>query len=61
MQWQLPPPDPHECFEPIPHGLELAEPTSWFPFGPPSPAAERLAECLLKHRPGALVVFDTRQ
>ena len=41
-------------------GLELAEPTTWFPNGPPAPDAERLAKLILEHRPGALLVFDTR-
>lgn len=40
--------------------IELAEPAAWFPLGPPSPAAQRLARAILAYRPGALVVFDTR-
>ena len=59
MTPELPPPDPNEAAgEAL--GLELAEPTMWFPNGPPAPEAERLAKLILEHRPGALLVFDTR-
>ena len=59
MNPQLPPPDPNETTGDAPR-LELAEPTMWFPSGPPAPEAERLAKRILEHRPGALLVFDTR-
>ena len=58
MNPQLPPPDPNESVEAP--GLELSEPTMWFPNGPPTAEAERLASLILEHRPGALLVFDTR-
>jgi hypothetical protein len=60
MHPQLPPPDPHEGAGVEAPGLELAEPTMWFPNGAPTPEAERLAKLVLEHRPGALLVFDTR-
>ena len=59
MNPQLPPPDPNEVAGDAP-GLELAEPTMWFPNGPPAPGAEQLAKRILEHRPGALLVFNTR-
>ena len=59
MNPQLPPPDPNETDGDAP-ALELAEPTVWFANGAPAPGAERLAERILEHRPGALLVFDTR-
>ena len=59
MNPQLPPPDPNEVAGDAP-GLELAEPTMWFPNGPPAPEAEQLAKRILEHRPGALLVFNTR-
>ena len=58
MNPQLPPRDPHEDVEVL--DIELAEPTVWFPNGPPTPEAQRLAQLLLEHRPGALLVYDTR-
>jgi hypothetical protein len=58
---QLPPPDPNECDATVLPDLELAEPTMWFPLGRPSEADERLAATVLAHRPGALLVYDTRQ
>jgi hypothetical protein len=60
MTPKLPPPDPNEGAALDPPDLELADPTVWFPNGPPTPEAERLAEHILEHRPGALLVFDTR-
>jgi len=60
MDPRLPPPDPNELAA-APPGLELAEPVMWFPLGPPGSSAERLAGTILEYRPGALVVFDTRQ
>jgi hypothetical protein len=57
MHPQLPPRDPHEGAEGL--DLELAEPTVWFPNGPPTPDAQRLAQLILVHRPGALLVFGT--
>jgi hypothetical protein len=59
MNPKLPPPDPNEVAG-DPPGLELAEPTMWFANGAPAPEAERLAKRILEHRPGALLVFDTR-
>jgi hypothetical protein len=60
MHPQLPPPDPNEAAGSDPPPLELAEPTMWFPQGPPTADAQRLAQLVLEHRPGALLVFDTR-
>ena len=60
MNPQLPPPDPNEGAGADPPALELAAPTLWFPAGPPTLEAERLAGLVLAHRPGALLVFDTR-
>jgi hypothetical protein len=60
MHPKLPPPDPNEGAGADPPDLELAEPTVWFTHGSPSPTAERLAQRILEHRPGALLVFDTR-
>jgi hypothetical protein len=60
MNPQLPPPDPNEDAGGEAPDLELAEPTMWFAGGPPSPGDERLAQRILEHRPGALLVFDTR-
>ena len=57
----LPPPDPHEYDGDLLPGLELAAPTMWFPLGPPSDAAKSLADTVLAYRPGALLVYDTRQ
>jgi hypothetical protein len=59
MNPELPPPDPNEVVGDAP-SLELAEPTMWFPNGPPSAEAQALAKLVLEHRPGALLVFDTR-
>ena len=59
MTPQLPPPDPNERDVEAPD-LELAEPTIWFRNGPPPPDEQRLAQLILEHRPGALLVFDTR-
>ena len=59
MNPQLPPPDPHEGAADA-LSLELAEPTMWFPNGPPEPEAAQLAKRILEHRPGALLVFNTR-
>jgi hypothetical protein len=50
----LPPPDPYESHEPT--ALELDSPTAVFLSGPPSAAADRLAERVLEWRPGALLV-----
>jgi hypothetical protein len=58
MHPNLPPPDPHERTEVL--DVELAEPAVWFPNGPPTPEAQRLAQLILVHRPGALLVFGTR-
>jgi hypothetical protein len=55
----LPPPDPNEVAGEAP-GLELAEPTMWFPNGAPTAEEQRLAKRILEHRPGALLVFATR-
>jgi hypothetical protein len=60
MHPQLPPPDPNEAASGDAPGLELAEPTMWFPNGPPTPEQQQLAKLVLEHRPGALLVFDTR-
>jgi hypothetical protein len=60
MHPQLPPPDPNERVAGEAASFELAEPTVWFPHGPPTPEAERLARLVLEQRPGALLVFDTR-
>ena len=60
MHPQLPPPDPNEAAGADPPALELAKPTVWFPNGPPTREAQRLAQLILEHRPGALLVFDTR-
>jgi hypothetical protein len=51
---QLPPPDPNESHEPP--ELELDSPMAVFLGGPPSAAADRLADRLLDWRPGALLV-----
>jgi hypothetical protein len=59
MAWTLPPPDPYERIGEPPGDLELAEPAVWFPLGPPTLAAQGLADEILQARPGALVVFDT--
>ena len=59
MNPQLPPRDPNETDGEAPN-LELAEPTMWFSNGAPAPEAEQLAKRILEHRPGALLVFDTR-
>jgi hypothetical protein len=61
MHPQLPPPDPHEGGGDALPSLELAEPATWFPLGPPSDAGKRLADAVLAYRPGALLVYDTRQ
>jgi len=61
MDVRLPPPDPHERDDDVLAGLELAEPAMWFPLGPPSDTARRLADSVLAYRPGALLVYDTRQ
>jgi hypothetical protein len=60
MNPQLPPPDPYERDGAVLPALELAEPAMWFPLGPPSEEAQRLASTILEYRPGALLVFDTR-
>jgi len=57
---ELPPPDPNEDLTGTPPSLELSEPLTWFLQGPPDDEAERLASVILGHRPGALLVFDTR-
>ena len=57
---QLPPPDPNEDLTGVPPGLELSEPVMWFLQGPPDDQAERLASVILRYRPGALLVNDTR-
>ncbi len=51
---RLPPPDPYESHEP--GDLEIETPTVVFLFGPPSAAADQLADKLLDWRPGALLV-----
>jgi hypothetical protein len=51
---RLPPPDPHESFEP--GELEIQSPTALFLGGPPSAATDELATRLLEWRPGALLV-----
>jgi hypothetical protein len=61
MHLPLPPPDPNEHDGSLLPGLELAEPAIWFPLGSPSPDDERLAGVILQYRPGALLVYDTRQ
>jgi hypothetical protein len=61
MHPQLPPPDPNEHDSGLLPGLELAQPAMWFPLGRPSPVDERLAGAILEFRPGALLVYDTRQ
>jgi len=50
----LPPPDPYESYEPS--VFELDSPTAVFLSGPPSTAADRLADQVLEWRPGALLV-----
>ena len=60
MNPEIPPPDPNESDGAEPPSLELAAPTTWFPNGPPTPEEEALAQLILEHRPGALLVFDTR-
>lgn len=57
---QIPPPDPNEPDRGEPPDLELAGPTMWFSTGPPTREQEALAKRILEHRPGALLVFDTR-
>jgi hypothetical protein len=54
---QLPPPDPNESPGSEPAGdLALIAPTAIHLAGPPSVAADRLADAILSSRPGALVV-----
>ena len=60
MNPQIPPPDPNEPDGAAAPSLELAEPTLWFPNGPPTAEEAALARLILEHRPGALLVFDTR-
>jgi hypothetical protein len=57
---QLPPPDPNEDLAGTPPTLELSEPVMWFLEGAPDGEAEQLASVILRYRPGALLVFDTR-
>ena len=53
----LPPPDPHESPFDEPVGdVELRGPTAVFVHGPPAPDQERLADALVKARPGILFV-----
>jgi hypothetical protein len=60
MHPQIPPPDPNEAVDSDAPPLELAQPTMWFTNGSPTPEQQRLAQLVLEHRPGALLVFDTR-
>ena len=61
MHPELPPPDPHEQDSGLLPCLELAQLAMWFPLRPPRPEDERLAGEILAYRPGALLVYDTRQ
>jgi hypothetical protein len=60
MNPELPPPIHTSATAPVLPGLKLAEPAMWFPLGPPSEEAQRLARTILEYRPGALILFDTR-
>jgi hypothetical protein len=51
----LPPPDPYETSGP-PADLELASPWAVFLSGPPTAEEHRLAEAILRFRPGLLFV-----
>ena len=54
---ELPPPDPNESFaEPTLQG-PIPAATAVFPFGPPTPEIDRLADRVLDLRPGLLVVL----
>ena len=61
MHPNIPPPDPHEQGSGVLPGLELAAPAMWFPLAAPRPEDKRLAAAVLEYRPGALLVYDTRQ
>jgi hypothetical protein len=55
---QLPPPDPNEAFDPgLPGPIPAA--MAVFTHGPPSPAADQIADRLLDHRPGLLIVVTS--
>jgi hypothetical protein len=53
----LPPPDPLESPFGEPGGVEVSAPTTVFPPGTPTPAAQRLADAIVTARPGILIVF----
>jgi hypothetical protein len=54
---KLPPPDPHESFEPSPTGgVRVPAPTAVFVMGPASPESNRVADGFLDLRPGLLIV-----
>jgi hypothetical protein len=54
----LPPPDPHESFEPSPTGgMRVPAPTAVFVMGPASPETDRIADGILDLRPGLLIVL----
>ena len=54
---KLPPPDPHESFEPSPTGgIHMHAPTAVFDMGPASPETDRIADRVLDLRPGLLIV-----
>jgi hypothetical protein len=57
LRSMLPPPDPHESpFDEPPGDVELSGPTAVFPCGTPSRETERLADAIVKARPGILFV-----
>jgi hypothetical protein len=58
MHPRLPPPDPYESLGLSPDTeMPLTGPTVFFAAGPPSPAADRIAEAIVDMRPGVLIVF----
>jgi hypothetical protein len=57
MKPQLPPPDPHEPFSSPPDAPPLDAPTVVFARDSADPDRDRIADVLLKVRPGLLVLF----
>jgi hypothetical protein len=57
MDFELPPPDPYETYRLVgDEDWPLTAPAAVFLGGTPSPETQRIADRLLKLRPGALIV-----
>lgn len=57
MTPELPPPDPNERYLEATAPGPLPAATAVFPFGPPTPEVDRVADRVLDVRPGLLIVL----